>query len=158
MAHEKSNQTKNWKLAERKTLNMSDSREKIFFELIDINYHRHPLLGETLTIPELEQGAILEIQSFLDQAGDNELLQYMICNWYCHDSFVLGGRMNDTSIALTKTTMYVEAHWSMIKRGILQNYNRPGVDIVVFVIERKLLRKIKCDMDLLLRGREKPNW
>ena len=115
-------------------------------------------MGETLSIHQLEIEELAEIKSFPDQEGDNNLRQYMIENWYFRDSFVLWGRMHETAIPLTNTTMYVEAHWSMIKKGVLKNYNRPGVDIVLFLIERKIMLKIKCEMTLLLRGREMPNF
>ena len=98
-------------------LGFPPGREKLFLMLVHDHYNRHPLLEVGTSIEILERNAVVELIGFLNQPGDANLLSYMTQNWYCPDSFKLWGRMNPTFIALTKTTMYVEGHWSMFKRG-----------------------------------------
>lgn len=46
----------------------------------------------------------------------------------------------------------------MLKRRILQNYNRPRADMVVYLIQRPVIRKIEHAYSNLFKGITKPHW
>lgn len=67
------------------------------------------------------------------------------------------GRRHASKFAFVRTAMLVEGHWSMLKRSLLQNYYRPRVDMLVFVIDRLFLTNITIEFNELIKGSKKPN-
>lgn len=81
--------------------------------------------------------------------------------WYktgMEEVYNIWGRQRIDMIPMSRTTMFAEAHWSMLKRGVLLKHNRPRIDLVVFLLDTEVIPGIKMDMDLLLKGTTKPKW
>ena len=51
-----------------------------------------------------------------------------------------------------KTTMIVESHWRRIKHDFLHRFKRPRVDLVVWVLTRRVIPDAMRRMDTLLDG------
>lgn len=54
--------------------------------------------------------------------------------------------------------MKVEAHWSTLKRLFLMPYNRPRVDLLIHIIDKKMLLKFSEDYECYNLGLKKPHW
>ena len=84
---------------------------------------------------------------------------YLQKNWCHKNRFHLSGRRHiSCGIPLSRTTMPVEAHWSMLKRTFLLRKIRPRCDTLVFIIQKKLLPKVEADLQDILSGILKPSW
>ena len=59
---------------------------------------------------------------------------------------------------MTKTTMAEESHWSVLKRHYLRNYNRPRSELLVYLIDKKIIPKHEGKLEILLFGRSKLVW
>lgn len=136
----------------------SAANEKALLSVIDRHYHAHPLIDQQHSAEQLEELAISEIRDMLSHPSNRPLLSYLEENWYEKDLYALWGRRHSHMIALSKTTMYAEGHWSLMKRGALQNYNRPRADLLVYLIDRIVLPKLGADFTNLLNGNTKPLW
>lgn len=68
------------------------------------------------------------------------------------------GRRRFTKVSLSRKTMKVEAHWSVLKRLYLLPFNRPRVDLLLYVISSKPIPKFIAGLDDFQSGRRKPNW
>lgn len=75
----------------------------------------------------------------LSMFGD--LAEVLAKNWYSKNLFVLwGGRNLSFGIPMSKTTMTVEAHWSALKKIFLLGLNRPRSDMLVYIIDKKVVK------------------
>lgn len=54
--------------------------------------------------------------------------------------------------------MKVEAHWSVFKRLYLFPYNTPRLDLLLYVIWKRIIPKYVADCDELQKGLKKLNW
>ena len=45
----------------------------------------------------------------------------------------------DSKISVLKTTMFVEAHWKVLKRDFLYKFFRPRLDLVTFIIVEQVI-------------------
>lgn len=131
--------------------------EEELFNLIDSHYSSHSFIVNDNSVDALHRRTLQDLNLFQDVNGCIPLMDYLHEEWYNIDSFNLWGRRNYSKIPLDRTTMLVEAHWSVLKRSLLQNYNRPRVDMLVFVIEKVLLPKIELEMKQLILGTRKPH-
>jgi hypothetical protein len=72
--------------------------------------------------------------------GYYRLWAYLYINWYCPEQWKLWARAADpTDIPVVKTTMIVESHWRTLKHDYLHRFNRPRVDLVVWVLTSRVL-------------------
>lgn len=88
-----------------------------------------------------------------------EFEEYLLENWYSKTRFHLWGRENwDDGIPFAKTTMMIEAYWSVLKRHELSKFNRPRCDLLLFLLDETVLPRIIKDFHQLINGRVKPSW
>ncbi|CAB4400362.1 unnamed protein product [Rhizophagus irregularis] len=59
---------------------------------------------------------------------------------------------------LIQTTMLIGSHWKVIKRDFLPKFFRPRLDLVVFIIIKRLIPHHQQRQIRILKGREKPSW
>ncbi|RDH27526.1 hypothetical protein BDQ94DRAFT_184479 [Aspergillus welwitschiae] len=72
--------------------------------------------------------------------GHYRLWAYLYINWYCPEQWKLWARAADPSdIPVVKTSMIVESHWRTLKHDYLHRFNRPRVDLVVWVLTSRVL-------------------
>ena len=87
-----------------------------------------------------------------------ELKTYLEQNWYDGEMFMIWGRRNEHGVPFARTTMHVEGHWSVIKRHYLMLHNRPRLDLVVYILAKRLMPKFEDDLRLLREGTKVPGW
>lgn len=126
-------------------------------EMIDLHYFRSSVFMSQ-TQEELYSVACGELISLFSTTTEYEILRYLRHNWYDEDSWSLWGRRNTKKVAISRTTMKVESHWSVLKRLYLLPFNRPRVDLLIHIIDVTLMRKFWCDYKSLMAGEKKPFW
>lgn len=131
--------------------------EKELLSLIDLHYFRSSVfIGSS---PEhLYARALDEVRSFFATRQNVHLQEYMMTCWYDTANWNLWGRRHDRKVSITRTTMKVEAHWSLLKRLFLMKFNRPRVDLLVHIVGTRLLVKVHNDYDAMKNGLKKPSW
>lgn len=141
----------------KETCRLEAMEESELLNLIAIHYFRSTvcLSGTDL---ELHKLALEEISVFFSGRNESEIHRYLLHNWYDDMNWKLWGRRDSTKVAITRTTMKVESHWSVLKRLFLLQFNRPRVDLLVHIIATRLLPKICNDYHALHLGLRKPFW
>lgn len=137
---------------------IDDSQDSSLFKMIDTHYFRSTVAFDS-TNEDLRSIALQELKEFFDGLGETEQMNhYLLVNWYADGIWNLWGRRHPSKISFSRTTMKVEAHWSLMKRLYLLPYNRPRLDLLVHVIATSLMNKYKHDYGALKSGRKKPYW
>ena len=113
-------------------------------KLMEKHFNRHML------IPTSEKTFIQDAQIIWNQCVsemyqycyDRNLINvwaYLYCEWYSPDKWVLWARSSYSRIGVLRTTMVVESHWRILKRDYLYKFNRPRLDLLCFVIVKKVI-------------------
>lgn len=69
------------------------------------------------------------------------------------------GRINgEHGVPFSRTTAFVEAHWSTLEKRFLKHFNWPRPDFLLFLIDRRLIPKFTSAYSLLVTGGIKPRW
>ncbi|KAK9357301.1 hypothetical protein V1504DRAFT_472177 [Lipomyces starkeyi] len=72
--------------------------------------------------------------------GYYRLWAYLYVNWYCEEQWKLWERAADPAeIPIVKTTMIAESHWRTLKHDYFHRFNRPRVDLVVWILTFRVL-------------------
>lgn len=137
---------------------LSEEKEKELLELVTLHFNRHPFFDKNFSIVFSEERAKEELDTFLSGIHETAVKQYLLKNWYDDNMFYCWGRRRASLIPLSKTTMMCEAHWSVLKRLYLLPYNRPRADLVLHVIDTKVMPKFTSDYQLMMSERKKPSW
>ncbi|KAA8641707.1 uncharacterized protein ATNIH1004_011843 [Aspergillus tanneri] len=88
----------------------------------------------------LHRECAAEMHTWCKERGYYRLWAYLYINWYCPEQWKLWARAADpTDIPVVKTTMIVESHWRTLKHDYLHRFNRPRVDLVVWVLTSRVL-------------------
>lgn len=136
---------------------LTAQHENLLLKMIDSHFFRSSACTSQ-TQDELASIARAELDAFFSESSEKELYRYLRENWYDHMNWRLWGRRHNSKIAISRTTMKVEAHWSILKRLYLLPYNRPRLDLLVHIIDSALMRKFVCDYKSLALGVKKPFW
>lgn len=137
---------------------LSKEKEQALMDLITLHFNRHPFFDKHFSMLFAKEKAKDELHTFFSSGTESTLKDYLLRNWYDDNIFFCWGRRNASLIPLSKTTMMCESHWSLLKRLYLLPYNRPRVDLLLYVLDSKLLSKYTSDYHLLMNGRKKPSW
>ena len=80
--------------------------------------------------------------------------------WYGDNGglFYTWGRRDQTYIPFARTTMFVEGHWSSLKRNYLIYHNRPRLDFLLYIIDVKMLPRFYGLHDMIRVGKINPSW
>lgn len=106
---------------------------------------------------QLRKLALLDLEQLFSSVAGKEMLRCLHENWYCSKWWLLWGRRHNSLISLSRTTMIVESHWSILKRLYLIPYNRSSVDFLMYIIEKKMMSKFREEFTLLVEGLKKPS-
>ena len=135
-----------------------EQRNRIL-DLLTEHFNSHPFFSSTPeTIQSLHLKNLQEMSAYCARHKISNIYSYLLSSWYTWDRYVLWGRRHPTAISFTRTTMTIEAHWSLVKRHYLLHHNRPRVDFVLYILENRLIPKVEADYSLLIRGLKKPRW
>ncbi|KAJ6019708.1 ATP-dependent DNA helicase PIF1 [Penicillium canescens] len=113
-------------------------------EIFCRHFNLHPLIpdsnGTYKCSTTLHRECAAEIHTWCKARGYYRLWAYLYVNWYCPNQWKLWARAADsTEIPVVKTTMIVESHWRTLKHDYLHRFNRPRVDLVVWVLASRVL-------------------
>ena len=105
---------------------------------------QHTLLPERHGVPrsaeEIWRDAVEEMYRHCKANNLCEVWAYLWNSWYRRDRWKLWARSAySAAIPCKRTTMMVEALWRNLKRLVLHLYNRPPVDLVVYMIVTRTL-------------------
>ncbi|KAJ6038021.1 ATP-dependent DNA helicase PIF1 [Penicillium canescens] len=113
-------------------------------EIFCRHFNLHPLIpdsnGTYKCSTTLHRECAAEIHTWCKARGYYRLWAYLYVNWYCPNQWKLWARAADsTEIPVVKTTIIVESHWRTLKHDYLHRFNRPRVDLVVWVLASRVL-------------------
>ena len=81
------------------------------------------------------------------------LWAYFFVNWYKPGQWELWARSaNATEIPVLKTTMIVESHWRKVKHDYLHRFNRPRIDLVLWVLTSRVVPNAINRMEAIRNG------
>lgn len=135
----------------------TDNLSNKIMSIIDDHYFQTSIISKK-SQSQIYETAKADICDLLKDPKVSDLLFYMNKCWYDENNWRLWGRRNETFISFSRTTMKVEAHWSLIKRLFLLPYNRPRLDLLFYILDKKILPKFVQDYNLFLSGMKRPSW
>ena len=117
-----------------------DSLEnKTVLNVFSNHFNSHPFVpdqnGTCRSAQQIHRDCAREMYSWCRSRNYFRLWAYLWVNWYQPSQWVLWARStNATEIPVLKTTMIVESHWRKLKHDYLHKFNRPRIDLVVWVL------------------------
>ena len=133
-----------------------EERETVL-QTISRHFNAHSLIPDqngTLRSPaDIHRDCATEMYAWCKSRNYPRLWAYFYINWYCPDQWHLWSRSaNAREIPVLKTTMIVESHWRRIKHDFLHRFNRPRVDLVLWVLIKKVVPLSLVRMKAILSG------
>ncbi|KAK9443862.1 ATP-dependent DNA helicase PIF1, partial [Metarhizium brunneum] len=113
-------------------------------EIFCRHFNLHPLIpdsnGTYKSSAILHRECATEMHTWCKTRGYYRLWAYLYVNWYSPDQWKLWARAADpVEIPVVKTSMIVESHWRTLKHDYLHRFNRPRVDLVVWILTSRVL-------------------
>ncbi|KAF7793917.1 hypothetical protein EIP86_005039 [Pleurotus ostreatoroseus] len=127
-------------IAETRTFCPAEHREHII-NLMERHLCAHPLIpGYSHPSKEgIREWAVKDMYTFCVKNDLREVWAYLWENWYRPGRWELWARAPlETQIPRLKTTMLLESHWRRIKHDFLHHFRLPRLDLLVWIIVRKL--------------------
>lgn len=132
--------------------------DKVLRTMTD-HYNMHPYIVPIPSVQSIHSYAVDQMRSICESKNIQILFEYLWTHWYEHSKFLTWGRRSEShGIPLARTTMMVEAHWSLLKKHYLVLHNRPRVDFVIHLMDTQLIGKYESDYELRRTGRVLPTW
>lgn len=157
--HMKRSIKKKIQLERKSGITIQTADETKLLSLMTTHFNMHPHIVPFSDVKSIHVFAVGQIRDFCSQLSLPSLYGYLWTHWYEYTKFLTWGRRNEESgIPLFKTTMMVESHWSLIKRHYFVLYNRPRVDFVAHVMDKRLVEKYWKDYELRRSGVSLPSW
>ncbi|KAI9806204.1 MAG: hypothetical protein M1825_006319 [Sarcosagium campestre] len=133
-----------------------EERETVL-QMFERHYNMHPLIpdqnGTYRSSNAIHRESIREIYTWCRARNYFRLWAYLWINWYKLGQWELWARAaNEKEIAVLKTTMIVESHWRKIKHDYLHRFNRPRIDMVVWILISRAIPQAVERMKALLSG------
>jgi hypothetical protein len=130
------------------------------------HFNCHPLIpdqdGTFRSAEELHRHCASEMYHWCHKRNYYRLWAYLWNHWYQPSQWKLWARsVNPTEIPVLKTTMIVESHWRKVKHDYLHRYNRPRVDLVVWVLVSSLIPSVITKMHAVIQHNYRqanPSW
>jgi hypothetical protein len=130
---------------EKGKLETSSTKERdTVLEILCRHFNAHPLIpdlnGTFRTLDMIHRECAKEMYSWCKARDYYRLWAYLFFNWYRSGQWELWARSsNAQEIPVLKTTMIVESHWRKLKHDYLHRFNRPRVDLVVWIIITRVI-------------------
>ncbi|KAF7333854.1 SWIM-type domain-containing protein [Mycena venus] len=147
----------------KRTFCPSEFREPIITSM-ERHLNAHPLIpGYSHPSPEgIREWAVKQMYTFCFDNDLPEAWAYLWENWYRSGRWELWARSGHPQIPRLKTTMMVESHWRRIKRDFLHHFHKPRLDLLVWILVKKLAPRYYRRLELLMiykgRDRELTSW
>jgi hypothetical protein len=133
-----------------------DERNTVL-EIFSRHYNAHPLIPDrngTYRSPEaIHRECINEMYSWCRARNYLRLWAYLYVNWYKPGQWTLWARSaNAKEIPVLKTTMIVESHWRKLKHDYLHRFNRPRIDLVIWVLISRVIPNALDRLEAIKNG------
>jgi hypothetical protein len=124
-------------------------------EIFSRHYNSHPFIpdqnGTFRSAEDIHRLCASEMYYWCKTRNFFRLWAYLWVNWYHPNQWKLWARsVNEKEIPVLKTTMIVESHWRKIKHDYLHRFNRPRIDLVIWVLLSRLIPSATRRMRALL--------
>ncbi|EGU82050.1 hypothetical protein FOXB_07435, partial [Fusarium oxysporum f. sp. conglutinans Fo5176] len=125
-------------------------------DIFSRHFNPHPLIpdqnGIYRSAERIYRDCAAEMYYWCRSKGHFRLWSYLWVNWYQPDQWCLWARsVNEKGIPILKTTMVIESHWRKIKHDYLHRFNRPRIDLVIWVLLSQLVPNAMARMQALLQ-------
>jgi MULE transposase domain len=132
-------------------------------ELLVKHFHQHPLIPSSSDQQHHTNTSIREIavKEMYGYCKDNDLRwtwAYLWVEWYSMQRWREWARSSKSEISVLKTTMIVESHWRLIKRDYLYTFNKPRVDLLVWVLLSRLIPRCLAKYRQVFCSRQRASW
>lgn len=111
--------------------------------MVDLHFNRHPLIpssdGSFLDGEKIWMLCVTEMYQYCRQRDLVYAWAYLWKEWYTPAQWSLWARSTSNEISILRTTMVIESHWKTIKRDHLYRFNRPRLDLLCFVLVKKVI-------------------
>lgn len=91
--------------------------------------------GGLLTSAEIYRRAVREMLWYCHKEGLNDAWAYLWEHWYRPARWIIWARSTDERISVWRTTMGVEAHWSVIKNHCFETKRRVPLRTLFYAID-----------------------
>ncbi|PVH96191.1 hypothetical protein DM02DRAFT_688395 [Periconia macrospinosa] len=134
----------------------SGDEQNTVLDIFSRHFSSHPLIpdqnGIYRSAERIYRDCAAEMYDWCRSKGYFRLWSYLWVNWYQPDQWYLWARsINEKKIPIPKTTMVVESHWRKIKHDYLHRFNRPRIDLVIWVLLSRLVPNAMARMQTLLQ-------
>ena len=121
------------------------------------HFNAHPLIpdrnGIFYTPESIHRNSAREMYEWCKAKNYFRLWAYLFVNWYRSEQWELWARASNARyIPVLKTTMIVESHWRKLKHDFLHRFNRPRIDLVVWVLISRVIPDAIVRMKALKTG------
>lgn len=129
----------------------------IVLDMVCRHFNSHSLIpdknGTFRSAHVIHQESATEMYRWCRARNYVYLWAYLYINWYCPGQWELWARSaNAKEIPILKTTMIVESHWRKMKHDYLHRFNRPRIDLVIWILTSRLIPDAVSRMEALLEG------
>ncbi|EJD40126.1 hypothetical protein AURDEDRAFT_18375, partial [Auricularia subglabra TFB-10046 SS5] len=119
------------------------------------HFHLHPSIpldatGTCLTASEIYKSAVHQMYTFCWQHDLSQAWAYLWNRWYSPSQWCLWARALCRAIPVLKTTMIVESYWRVVKHRDLADFNRPHLDLLIFLLVTSTLPPLLKRLNELL--------
>ena len=126
-------------------------------QMICKHFNAHPLIPDELgcyrTADLIHRESATQAYRWCRSHNYYRLWAYLWKNWYCFPQWKLWARScNESEIPRLKTTMIVESHWRKLKHDYLHRFNRPRIDLVVWIILDRVVPDSIAQLEALRGG------
>ena len=148
--------TKDKSFATKGRLETKDKKERdVVAGIFSRHLNSHPAFPDINGICKDSQviyrESVQEIYAWCRAKGYFRLFAYLWNNWYKYSQWETWARAASPEIPVLKTTMVVEAHWRTVKHDYLHRFNRPRIDLVVWILLTKVVRDSLHRLDRIVK-------
>ncbi|KAJ7211663.1 hypothetical protein GGX14DRAFT_564879 [Mycena pura] len=114
----------------------------------------HPLIpGYSIPTAEgIKYWAVKQIFDFCLEHDLREAWAYLWENWYRDGEWQRWTRSSHAAIPRLRTTMICESHWRHIKHDFLHQFHSPRVDLLIWILVKKLAPTYYRKLELFLQN------
>lgn len=139
----------------KRRLETKDKKERgVVLGIFSRHLNAHPAFpdinGTYKNTNTIYRESVREVYEWCRSRGYFRLFAYLWVNWYRPGQWETWARAASPEVPVLKTTMIVESHWKTVKHDYLHRFNRPRIDLVVWILLTRVIRDSIYRLDSLL--------
>ncbi|CAG8764527.1 15606_t:CDS:2, partial [Gigaspora rosea] len=111
--------------------------------LVTKHFNQHPYIPaddmQYYSPDQIREAAIKEIYTYCKNNNLKWVWSYLWVEWYSSSKWPTWAQSAKKEVSVLKTTMIVESHWRLIKHNYINKFNKPCVDLLVWILAERLL-------------------